>query len=231
MAVNQIHTYSPICPSARHQLQVFCHPCKVMSDVPARTTRECAQRRTQMQLEREGQKVWHGMKVWVFNAQDHESQFMNHLNLHIRLHILLVCAQILTSWHVTDFLPTCYSSIHIRPHMFSHCPLRESQCHLLSILCIPLQYTHVCASLLEVDRGRGGTCFWFEIRVQAVVVKLNRIPGGILWERAFSTRQDQPSQMQEVLLRACNIYKFKTDVQKSGYKNKRRLFLHRAVSK
>lgn len=152
----------------------------------------------------------------VLNVQDCESQLMNHLKQHIRLHILLVCAQNLTSWHVTDFLPTCYSSIHIRPHMFSHCPLHESQCHLLSILCIPLQYTRLCFSPLG-GQGSWGTCFWFEIRVQAVIVKLNRIPGGILWERAISTRQDRPSEMQEVLLCACNIYKCKIDVQKAGW--------------
>ena len=93
----------------------------------------------------------------MWKIVNHSSWIM--WNQHVRLHILLVCAQNLTSWHVTDFLPTCYFSIHIHPHMFSHCPLHESQCHLLSILCIPLQYTHVCASLLEVDRGRGGHVF------------------------------------------------------------------------
>lgn len=111
-----------------------------------------------------------------------------------------------TSCRVTEFLPTCYSSLRSRPHICWHCCLTCITVSSLVILYIPFAM-HKCLRFSAL-RGPG---FWrarSEIRVEAAVARFNYIPQGItvLWELGVLTRQDHPWEIQEILLSAHKAY-------------------------
>lgn len=116
----------------------------------------------------------------VLNVHDWESQISFYSQWDC-IYPQLLCPQNLTSWHVTDFLPTCYSSVHSHPHICLHCSLHATQCHLwafftflcntqmfvfLSLKWTGVVYVCVCAC---VRWGGGGSrvCVGYKIRVQA----------------------------------------------------------------